>query len=245
MSYALHYDRWLPTEQEAVLALARTKLSEYVDLLPSRTDARIVDMGSGPGLLALALRERGYDAVTSFDADAGQAAGGRRLGVAVEHVPVDRTEAFLAALEGRVDLFLLIDVLEHVEPSEQPAVLRTIRRTLVPGGRLLCQVPNADSPVAMRYRYIDWTHRCAFTYESLAHVLALAGFRIERIVDAPRHRVAGYGSGPKAWAWYGLASAVRGAMRLKMLPFVGREVAFGAPLSPNVLAVAVADGETR
>jgi len=241
MSYTLYYDRWMPDEPDAVRALARRKLAEYVDFLPPRSDATVVDMGSGPGLLALALSERGYANVISFDADAGQAAGGRRLGVDVRHVPVDQTLAFLATLEGRVELFLLIDVLEHVDPDAQVAVLEAIRRTLAPAGRLLCQVPNADSPVAMRYRYADWTHRCTFTAESLTHVLALAGLTVNGVGDAPRHRVGGFGSGPRAWAWYALASAVRASTRIKMLPFVGKEVAFGVPLSPNMLAVATSD----
>jgi SAM-dependent methyltransferase len=243
MSYTLHYDRWMPDEPDAVRALAQRKLAEYVDYLPLRTDAAVVDMGSGPGLLALALSERGYTNVISFDADAGQAAGGRRLGVDVRHVPVDETLAFLASLEGRIELFLLIDVLEHIDPDAQVAVLEAIRRTLAPAGRLLCQVPNADSPVAMRYRYSDWTHRCTFTTESLSHVLALAGMTVIRLADAPRHRVGGFGRGPRAWAWYALASAVRASTRLKMLAFVGKAVAFGVPLSPNMLAVATSDAQ--
>jgi 2-polyprenyl-3-methyl-5-hydroxy-6-metoxy-1,4-benzoquinol methylase len=241
MSYALHYDRWMPDAPDAVRLLARRKLGEYVEYLPPGTDATIVDMGSGPGLLALALAERGYANVASFDADAGQVASARRLGTVVQHVPVERTLDHLRGLEGKVDLFLLIDVLEHVEPDAQVALLAAIRRTLAPRGRLLCQVPNADSPVAMRYRYVDRTHTCAFTLESLAHVLALGGFAVDRIVDAPRLRVSGFGSGPKAWLWYALARSVRASARLRMLPYVGREVAFGVPMSANMLAVAAAD----
>ena len=46
MSYTLYYDRWMPDEPDAVRALARRKLAEYVDLLPPRTDAVVVDMAT-------------------------------------------------------------------------------------------------------------------------------------------------------------------------------------------------------
>ena len=69
-------------------------------------------------------------------------------------------------------------------------------------------------------------------------MLSESGFDVASVDESPRHSMAGFGFGPRAFAWYALASAVRLATRLKMLPFVGREIAFGAPLSPNILAVA-------
>lgn len=238
MSYATYYDRWMPTEREDILALARRRLQAFESNLPADRNALIVDMGSGPGLLAMALAERGYSRVISFDADSGQVESGRRLGIDVRHVGAPETGDFIRGLGGQVGLFLLIDVLEHIPVSAQIETLRAIRQSLSPGAKLLCQVPNADSPVAMRYRYGDWTHHCSFTYESLQYVLSESGFEVVRVDESPRHSVSGFGSGPRAFAWYALASAVRFATRLKMLPFMGREIAFGAPMSPNILAVA-------
>jgi SAM-dependent methyltransferase len=238
MSYASHYDRWMPTEREDILALARRRLQTFESHLPADRNALIVDMGSGPGLLAVALAERGYSRVISFDADLGQVENGRRLGVDVRHVGVSETGDFIRGLGGQVGLFFLIDVLEHIPVAAQIETLGAIRESLSPGATLLCQVPNADSPVAMRYRYLDWTHQCSFTFESLQYVLGESGFDVASVDETPQHSLSGFGSGPRAVAWFALASAVRFATRLKMLPFLGREIAFGAPLSPNILAVA-------
>jgi SAM-dependent methyltransferase len=238
MSYTTYYDRWMPTERDDIVLLARRRLQAFENHLPVDRNALIVDMGSGPGLLAMALADRGYSRVISFDADLGQVENGRRLGVDVRHVGVPETGDFIRRLGGQVGLFLLIDVLEHIPVAAQIETLKAIRESLSPGATLLCQVPNADSPVAMRYRYVDWTHHCSFTFESLQYVLSESGFDVASVDESPRHSMAGFGFGPRAFAWYALASAVRLATRLKMLPFVGREIAFGAPLSPNILAVA-------
>jgi len=238
MSYATYYDRWMPTERDDILTLARRRLQAFESDLPPDRNALIVDMGSGPGLLAMALAERGYSRVISFDADLGQVENGRRLGVDVRHVGVPETSEFIRGLGGQVGLFLLIDVLEHIPVAAQIETLSVIRESLSPGAKLLCQVPNADSPVAMRYRYGDWTHHCSFTYESLHYVLSESGFNVASVDESPRHSLSGFGSGPRAFAWFALASAVRFATRLKMLPFLGREIALGAPLSANILAVA-------
>jgi SAM-dependent methyltransferase len=100
MSYASHYDRWMPTEREDILALARRRLQTFESHLPADRNALIVDMGSGPGLLAVALAERGYSRVISFDADLGQVENGRRLGVDVRHVGVSETGDFIRGLGG-------------------------------------------------------------------------------------------------------------------------------------------------
>jgi SAM-dependent methyltransferase len=238
MSYASYYDRWMPTERDDIVLLARRRLQAFENHLPADRNALIVDMGSGPGLLAMALAERGYSRVISFDADLGQVENGRRLGIDVRHVGVPETGDFIRGLGGQVGLFLLIDVLEHIPVAGQIETLRAIRESLLPGATLLCQVPNADSPVAMRYRYGDWTHHCSFTYESLQYVLSESGLDVASVDESPPHSMSGFGSGPRAFAWFALASAVRLATRLKMLPFLGREIALGAPLSANILAVA-------
>jgi SAM-dependent methyltransferase len=228
----------LPSDPTARLVAARRKLEPLRPYLPAARDALIVDMGRGPGLLALALRELGYTRVISFDSDIGQVENGRRFGVDVQWVGVEDTARFLDALRGQVSLFLLVDVLEHIPPVVQKETLETIRQTLVADGQLLCQVPNADSPVAMRYRYGDWTHHCSFTVESLQFVLSESGFEVGGIVESPAHRLAAFGVSPRGLAWFGLASLVRGMTRIKMLPFLGRRIAMSAPLSANILAAA-------
>jgi hypothetical protein len=47
---------------------------------------------------------------------------------------------------------------------------------LKPGGRLVLQTPNADSPFGVAMRYSDFTHEICFNPNALARLLALHGF---------------------------------------------------------------------
>jgi hypothetical protein len=71
---------------------------------------------------------------------------------------------------------LLLDVLEHVPVPQQIAFLRAIHGSLVKGGQLIVQVPNANSMLAARWRYNDFTHHSSFTEHSLYFVLKVSGF---------------------------------------------------------------------
>ena len=51
----------------------------------------------------------------------------------------------------------------------------------MPDGKVILTVPNANSPLAARWRYIDFTHHCSFTEHSLNFVLGSAGFGDIRI----------------------------------------------------------------
>jgi hypothetical protein len=68
-------------------------------------------------------------------------------------------------------------VLEHISVDKQISFLAAVQKALKPNGVVVCEVPNADSPVAMHYRYSDWTHKCLFSVESLKFILSLAAFK--------------------------------------------------------------------
>ena len=73
---------------------------------------------------------------------------------------------------------------------EQIAFLEAARSALKPGaGLFMCRVPNASSPLASHYRYVDWTHTSAFTKTSLDFVLYSAGFRDIEIVEATPNKL--------------------------------------------------------
>jgi hypothetical protein len=51
-----------------------------------------------------------------------------------------------------------------------------VKKALRIGGKMMCEVPNAHSPIASHCRYNDWTHKTLFTIESLEFVISLAKF---------------------------------------------------------------------
>ena len=97
-------------------------------------DARIADLGCGPGGNLSMLAQHGY--VTGIEPDAQAAAFAREAtGLAVMTAPAEAT----GLPAGSFSLVTMFDVLEHLE-EEQPA-LAEVRRLLAPGGRFLFTVP--------------------------------------------------------------------------------------------------------
>lgn len=143
-------------------------------LLPPARDARIIDGGCGVGGLVYWLQQRGYTRAEGIDVSAEQIAKARDLGIS----QVRRSD-LAAALKTRqepYDAIILRDVIEHFPREEIVATLDACRDALSPGGRLIIQVPNAESPFFGRIRYGDFTHETAFSLSSLNQLLNVIGF---------------------------------------------------------------------
>ena len=154
---------------------------------------RVLDVGSGPGLVSGAIAAAADKHVTCLDID------GDHLRVATERGVQRTVQADLshpdwaAELDGdRFDVIIFADVLEHmVDPG---AVLDTVRRLnlLSDGGELIVSIPNAShiSILAVLavgdfpYRptgLLDETHLRFFTLRSMRRLLEVHGFGIDEI----------------------------------------------------------------
>lgn len=143
--------------------------------LPQDRNARILDLGCGHGAFLHFCRDAGYRNLEGVEVSAEQAAIARRLGL--ECVTEGDLAPFLgAAADGRFDVVMAFDVLEHFPRDEVMALLRQIARVLGPGGRLILHVPNGESPFAGAVLYGDFTHELAFTRQSIAQIGRVAGF---------------------------------------------------------------------
>lgn len=143
-------------------------------------EGRLLDFGCGSGSFLERMHAEGWQ-VVGLDASA-------RV---VEHI---RANLRVPALAGTLphpelkpesfDVITMWQALEHVhDPLE---VLRSARRLLVPGGRLVLSVPNmAGAPP--RWFGPDWfgwdlpRHLTHFTPETLQRLVEQAGFRTERL----------------------------------------------------------------
>jgi 2-polyprenyl-3-methyl-5-hydroxy-6-metoxy-1,4-benzoquinol methylase len=95
--------------------------------------SRILDIGSGSGIVGQELRRAGFEDLAAIEIDA----------AAREHVrPVyRRIESDLDSFgDEHFDAILLLDVLEHIAAPE--AFLDTVARRVAPGGRIYISVPN-------------------------------------------------------------------------------------------------------
>jgi SAM-dependent methyltransferase len=162
------YSRWLidvPYSTQQYLAGRQLKILR--PYLGQNKEIRILEIGPGNGLALKALADDGYLNAEGVEADEILVQLARDAGLNVHHV--ERNE-LIASLEGRqneFDLIFCMHVIEHISVSEQLRFVRAISAALRSKGYFVCETPNALGPVALFYRYNDWTHCCLFTIASL------------------------------------------------------------------------------
>lgn len=148
--------------------------AQLAEFLPRETGAPILDAGCGDGSVLWWLQRRGYARAEGVEVSAEQVALAESVGI--RNVHLGHLRDFLAAKADVYALIVLRNVLEHFRKDEVLDLLRLAHRALQPGGHVLVQVPNAESPFFGRVRYGDFTHELAFTATSLAQVFAATGF---------------------------------------------------------------------
>jgi 2-polyprenyl-3-methyl-5-hydroxy-6-metoxy-1,4-benzoquinol methylase len=145
--------------------------------LPGARD-RAVDLGCGPGTLVAWLKDKGFRHAFGVDISAEQIANAHAIGV----MEAEQGDLFaFLSRERDFDVIVARDVLEHLDKQSAFDLLRSARAALRPGGRIILQVPNAESPYFGRVRYGDFTHELAFTGGSMRQLLVAAGFSSVRV----------------------------------------------------------------
>jgi 2-polyprenyl-3-methyl-5-hydroxy-6-metoxy-1,4-benzoquinol methylase len=142
-------------------------------LLPGRMDAKIVDVGCGDGSLVWWMRSVGYNQAEGIEISEELVEIARGLGIG--NVRQADLRKFLRAKRGVYDVIILRDVLEHFRKEEIIEILKLCRRAMADAGRLIIQVPNAESPFFGRIRYGDFTHEVAFSATSVQQVFTMVG----------------------------------------------------------------------
>jgi 2-polyprenyl-3-methyl-5-hydroxy-6-metoxy-1,4-benzoquinol methylase len=151
--------------------------AELRPLLPRDAHARLLDFGCGLGYLLRFFLDAGFSDVSGVELDPDL----HRL--SVEHVghrgaSITRADgmAFLESNPGRFDFITFIDVIEHFTLEEAIEIVRAAHGALAPGGAVVLRTPNMANVLGVYSRYMDITHRYAYTEQSLAQLLQLAGF---------------------------------------------------------------------
>lgn len=161
---------------------------EMIPFLPENP-ARLLDIGCGEGLFGAAVKKR-YPGCETWGIEPVQEAAGRAAtrNDHILHMPLENADELPAA---HFDVVTMNDVLEHMVWPE-PA-LRTAKRVLKPGGRLVLSLPNVQFllnvlNLVLRndWRYedsgiLDRTHMRFYTTKSAARLLESAGFEVEKI----------------------------------------------------------------
>lgn|GEM_PF-358126 len=174
INYALHYSKWHSDSMEHQAKMMTMYENMIKPYLPADKNARILDVGCGMGFLLLTLKHLGYKNLQGMEISEEQAHSCRQKNLDVIHTT--DTEAALHASQRQFDVIFCMDVLEHIPVDMQLPFTSAIFAALKPGGKFICTVPNANSTLASRWRYIDWTHLASFTEHSIDFLLKNAGF---------------------------------------------------------------------
>lgn len=165
--------RELGADAEATARRSRYLRRALQGWLPEHRDASIADLGCGAGEVLAAFESFGYTSLTGVDHSPEQVRLAREI--APQVVAGDLFD-YLEGREAEFDLITGFDVIEHLRKDEVLACLDACHLALKPGGRLVLQTPNAESPWASAIRYGDFTHEVCFTPGSLEWLLRLCGF---------------------------------------------------------------------
>ena len=141
--------------------------------LPGIKDAAILEVACGGAKLLYFLKSRGYNNLQGVDISPEQVALACQV---TENVVKGDAIKFLESHRERHDLIIGLDIVEHFQKDEALRFLDACYNSLRPGGRLVLQTPNAESPWGTHHRYNDFTHEIGFNPNSLERLLALAGF---------------------------------------------------------------------
>ena len=147
--------------------------------------SRILDLGCGIGFLLFWLQKSRPDRFELVGVDI----SAPQINLAKSHIPETVTllheEAtdFLARNPQSFSAIFCTDVLEHVQTDDEMLdFLELVKRSLLPSGLFICQVPNMSNLASAHVRYIDLTHARGFTDFSLLQLLECVGFRECQIV---------------------------------------------------------------
>lgn len=163
--------------------------------LPEHCDACILDVACGGGKLLQFFLDAGYTDVNGVDLSPEQVALARQV---TPNVAQANVLDYLAEHPGRFDLLSGLDIIEHFRKHEVLQFLDLCIAALKPGGKLVLQTPNAESPWMTSVRYGDFTHELGFNSNALSRLLGLVGFEA---IEAREQ-------GPIRWG-YSVASTLR------------------------------------
>jgi len=232
--YGRVYQRWHSYTPDHIAQQQAYFTRLLQELLPVDRQARILDLGCGMGFTLITLAQLGYTNGIGVDRDRDLVRGCQQQGLPVFHSPDG--VAFLRDQVEPFDAILLLDLLEHIPVQTCAAFLNAVYRSLRPGGRVILTTPNANASIAMRWRYICWTHETSFTETSLELRLLHAGFqdidiRGYELMQKPHHPLLP----SRASLRWALLRSFRLRRKLELIAELGwsaREL----PITPNLLA---------
>jgi 2-polyprenyl-3-methyl-5-hydroxy-6-metoxy-1,4-benzoquinol methylase len=146
-----------------------------------RPRQKVADIGCGEGGLCAELKAAGWPSVAGFDLSRTRVSRARKKQPGIEFH--DRAFPDCGVPERSLDLVIMDNVVEHL--TDPPTTLRSVARSLKPGGQLVLITPNMSSG---QFRLLGrrWTaelsphaHIFLFTTQALSRLVSMCGFVVE------------------------------------------------------------------
>ena len=146
---------------------------------PKNKNELIVDLGAGLGGLVKYAKNKGYTNIYGIDRSEEQVKFARMMGIDLRQSSI--LEALNKIEAGRVNVFILNDVIEHLTGNDLLVVFAEMRSKLTTGGCVIIHTNNAESPIFGSIRYGDLTHKRAYTEQSLIQLMNLTKYNSVKI----------------------------------------------------------------
>jgi len=166
------------------------RLSTLKKLIAEGAGRRVVELGSGPGVITKLLTERGW-VVTSVDTESENLEKAKAWAARTIHG--DANSVLRSEPPGSFDLVVALEIIEHMPVEEGRKMLGGIRRVLKSGGQLLLSTPNRYSLQGLKGYYWeekmrrtrrwdawDQTHVHIYSTPEILKLLKSQRFSIER-----------------------------------------------------------------
>lgn len=132
----------------------------------------VIDLGSGSGHFLKWLSELEFTNLKGIEINS-ELTDSYPSNIKYENIDIN---TFLSSNKNKADLIIIKDVLEHFDKKDAFEILENIYKSLNSDGRLIIQVPNAESPLFGRVLFGDYTHEQSFTATGLSQVLKSIGY---------------------------------------------------------------------
>ncbi len=146
----------------------------FRDWLPKDKDARVIEVACGGGRFLHFLKSRGFGEIAGVDISPQQVLLALQV---IRDVQEGNAIEILEGHRSNYDLIVGLDIVEHFNKIEALRFLDACLTALRPGGRLILQTPNAESPWGSASRYGDFTHEIGFSPNAISTLLKFVGFR--------------------------------------------------------------------
>lgn len=169
-----------PPTQEEIARYIKVYSYYLRNWLPKNKEQLILEVACGSGNFMSLLKFKGYSQIQGIDNSPQQIKFSKQQGF--EAIQTNALE-FLNNTSLTYQTIIALDFIEHLTKDEAMQYLESAFQRIEPGGRIILQTPNGESPWVGSVFHGDLTHEVCYTPHLLEKMLRHAGF--ENIKSRP------------------------------------------------------------